>query len=91
MMSVKAPHAVGFGLPNRTGKWLALVAGLLIIGVVAFVILPALSDFMGFREVHNMIIEEKIEAGAWYYIFVDKIKDIEPAVRDTMQYTPRKF
>ena len=51
MMSVKAPHAVGFGLPNRTGKWLALVAGLLIIGVVAFVILPALSDFMGFREV----------------------------------------
>ena len=91
MMSIKAPHAVGFGLPNRTGKWLAFVAGLFIIGVVAFVILPALSDILGFREVHNMIIEEKIEAGAWYYIFVDKIKDIEPAVRDTMQYSPRKF
>ena len=91
MMSVKASHTVGFGLPNRTSKWLALVAGLLIIGVVAFVIMPALSDAMGFREVHNMIIEEKIEAGAWYYIFVDKIKDIEPAVRDTMQYTPRKY
>ena len=90
-MSVKASHTVGFGLPNRTSKWLALVAGLLIIGVVAFVIMLALSDAMGFREVHNMIIEEKIEAGAWYYIFVDKIKDIEPAVRDTMQYTPRKF
>ncbi len=91
MMSVKAPHTVGFGLPNRTGKWLAFVAGLLIIGVVAFVILPAMSDALGFREAHNLIIESKIEAGAWFYIFVDQIKDIEPAVHDTMQYTPRNF
>ena len=91
MMSVKAPHAVGFGLPNRSGKWLALFAGLLVIGVVAFVILPALSDALGFREAHNLIIEENIEAGAWYYIFVDKIKDIEPAFRDTMNHTPRNF
>ena len=78
-------------MPNRTRQWLALFAGLLAIGVVAFVILPALSDVLGFREAHNLIIEENIEAGAWYYIFVDKIKDIEPAFRDTMNHTPRNF
>ena len=91
MQSAKLPHGLYFGMPNRTRQWLALFAGLLAIGFVAFVILPALSDALGFREAHNLIIEENIEAGAWYYIFVDKIKDIEPAVRDTMQYTPRNF
>ena len=91
MQSVKLPQGLYFGMPNRTRQWLALFAGLLVIGVVAFVILPALSDALGFREAHNLIIEENIEAGAWYYIFVDKIKDIEPAFRDTMNHTPRNF
>ena len=91
MQSVKIPHGLYFGMPNRTRQWLALFAGLLVIGFVAFVILPALSDALGFREAHTLIIEENIEAGAWYYIFVDKVKDIEPAVRDTMRHTPRNF
>ena len=91
MQSVKIPQGLHLGLPPRTMQWVAFFAGLLTIGFVAFVVLPALSDLLGFREAHNLIIVEDIEAGAWYYIFVDKVKDVIPAVRDTMQHTPRNF
>lgn len=39
--------------------------------------LQSLSKLVGFSEQHQVIIDEKIEAGAWFYIFVDQIKDIE--------------
>lgn len=91
MQALKMSRGIDLGLPPRLKKWLALLAGLLVLGFVAFVVLPVLSDVLGFREAHNLIIEENIEAGAWFYIFVEKIKDIEPAIRDTLQHTPRNF
>jgi hypothetical protein len=51
--------------------------------------LPFLSQLAGFSEEHQVIIDEKIEAGAWFYIFVEKINtDIEPRIIDTMRFTP---
>ena len=74
-------------LPGLLKKWAAFILGLLALYLFAFVFLPYLSDVLpGFRQAHDVIIEEKIEAGAWFYIFVEKVGEIEPAVRDTMTY-----
>ena len=50
--------------------------------------LQSLSKLVGFSEQHQVIIDEKIEAGAWFYIFVDQIKDIEPRITHTLKYAP---
>jgi len=54
---------------------------------VAFVS-PFMSDVLGFSDAHQAIIDENIDAGEWFYIFVDQMRDIEPRVQHTLQYTP---
>lgn len=66
-----------------------LMISLVLLYLFVAVGLPFLSQLAGFTEEHQVIIDEKIEAGAWFYIFVEKINgDIEPRVRHTMQFTP---
>lgn len=77
-----------FNLTPPARKWLSFLAGLLLLYAFAFVFLPFMSDFLGFTEAHQIIIDEKIEAGAWFWIFVEKIGDIEPRVYNTIEYTP---
>lgn len=91
MIVLKIHQCLEFKIPNRLCRWLALIASLLLLGLVAFVFLPWLSEALGFKEAHALIIEEKIDAGAWFYIFVEKIWSIEPAVSDGMQYAPKGF
>jgi hypothetical protein len=77
------------GLPGPFKKWIALILCLLALYLFAFVFLPFLSNSLpGFRQAHDIIIEEKIDAGAWFYIFVEQIGEIEPVMRDTMKYPP---
>ena len=66
---------------------------LLIIGLVSMYLfvavgLPFFSQLVGFSEEHQVIIEEDIHAGEWFYIFVEQIKEIEPRVAHTLRYTP---
>jgi hypothetical protein len=69
-------------------KWSALVACSIALYLFAFQFLPFVSLLPGFRHAHEVITEEKVEAGAWFYVFVEKMRDIEPAMRDTLEYTP---
>ncbi|MGL4308094.1 hypothetical protein [Cetobacterium sp. SF1] len=48
--------------------------------------LPYLDKSLGFVEARNILIEEKIEAGAWYYIFVDKVENSSENVRNSLEY-----
>ncbi|MGI6685117.1 MAG: hypothetical protein ACOX47_06525 [Bacillota bacterium] len=78
---------------NRRGfvinQTLLLIIGLGLLYLFVAVGLPFLSQLAGFTEEHQVIIDEEIEGGAWFYIFVEKINtDIEPRVRHTMQFTP---
>jgi hypothetical protein len=81
-------------MQNRTWKRVArlslLVIGLVLLYFFVALGLPFLSQATGFSEVHQVIIDEKIEAGAWFYIFVEQIRDIEPRVTHTLKYTPGK-
>ena len=84
----EAEHSGFPCLTTRTRKWTALLCCSALVLFFSFVVLPALSTALGFSEAHALIIEEKIEAGAWFYIFVEKIWDIEPAVSNTLRYPP---
>jgi len=74
--------------PNRLNRLSLLVLGLVLLYFFVVVGLPFLSQLSGFSEAHQVIIDENIEAGAWFYIFVEQMREIEPRVRHTLQYTP---
>ena len=69
-------------------KSLALVLSLVLLYSFVTVGLPFLSRAAGFSAQHQIIIDEKIEAGAWFYIFVEQIREIEPRVTHSLQYAP---
>jgi hypothetical protein len=73
-----------FKIPKSAG----LVLGLVLMYLFVSIGLPFLSQLAGFTEEHQVIIEEDIHAGEWFYIFVEQIKEIEPRVTHTLQYTP---
>ena len=76
------------GFWNRTARYSLLVLGLVVLYFFVAVGLPFMSDLTGFSDAHQIIIDENIEAGAWFYIFVEQIRDIEPRVTHKLQYTP---
>lgn len=72
----------------RLNKSVLLILSLVVLYLSVTVGLPSLSKLVGFSGYHQVIIDEKIDAGEWYYIFVDQIRDIEPRVTNTLKYTP---
>lgn len=72
----------------KINKSLLLILSLLLLYSFVTVGLPSLSKLVGFTEQHQIIIDEKIEAGAWFYIFVEQIREIEPRVTHSLQYSP---
>lgn len=72
----------------RLNKYLKLILSLVLLYSFVTVGLPNLSKLVGFTEQHQIIIDEKIEAGAWFYIFVEQIREIEPRVTHSLKYSP---
>ena len=61
-----------FKIPKSAG----LVLGLVLMYLFVSIGLPFLSQLAGFTEEHQVIIEEDIHAGEWFYIFVDKSRKL---------------
>lgn len=72
----------------KLNKYLKLILSLVLLYSFVTVGLPNLSKLVGFTEQHQVIIDEKIEAGAWFYIFVEQIREIEPRVTHSLKYSP---
>ena len=72
----------------RLNKSVVLILSLVVLYLFVTVGLSALSKAVGFSEQHQIITDEKIEAGAWFYIFVEQTREIEPRVRDALKYAP---
>ncbi|MEW6661162.1 MAG: hypothetical protein ACOY9Y_01550 [Bacillota bacterium] len=72
------------GPPGVHRRLVSLIIGALLLGYFAFGFLPFLSNFLGFRQAHDVVIEEGIEAGAFFYTGVTKIREIEPRIRSLM-------
>lgn len=72
----------------KMNKTVLLVLGLVLMYLFVAIGLPFMSQMVGFTEEHQVIIDEDIHAGEWFYIFVEQIRDIEPRFRDTLKYSP---
>jgi len=72
----------------RLNKYVKLILSLILLFSFVTVGLPNLSKFVGFSKQHQLIIDEEIEAGAWFYIFVEQIREIEPRVTHSLKYSP---
>lgn len=74
----------------KINKTLLLILSLTLLYLFVSLGLPFLSQLAGpgFQASHQTIIEEEIPAGEWFYIFVPQIRDIEPRIRHTLEYTP---
>lgn len=72
----------------KLNKSVLLSLSLVVLYLFVTVGLPSLSKLVGFSKYHHVIIEEKIDAGEWYYIFVEQIREIEPRVTHSLHYAP---
>lgn len=71
---------------NKAVRWCYFIVGSCLLYFLAFVFLPYASKGLGFETAHNTIIEEKIEAGAWYYIFVEKAEPSANTIKNKLRY-----
>ena len=67
-------------------RWCYFIVGSGLLYLFAFVFLTYASKGLGFENAHNKIIEEKIEAGAWYYIFVEKAEPSANNIKNKLRY-----
>ena len=75
-------------MKRKIKEYISLTFGLLSIYALCNFILPILDNVLGFKEAHELFIEEKIEAGAWFYIFVEKVGPSSENIRHSLKYNP---
>lgn len=76
------------GPPGTNNKWLVFLLTVSLLMIFAFVLLPGLPGLLGLKHSHNLIIEEGIEAGAFFYPDVKKVGEAESYLRDSRDYAP---
>lgn len=69
-------------------RWLALVVAVLCMAGFAFLGLPALERLPGLGPAVKAVRESGIEAGAFFYTDVDKVREAELHVRHSRDYAP---
>ncbi len=74
--------------PPGTNRWIVFLLWLLILVAFAFIVVPGLPGLLGIQQAHNLIIDEGIEAGAFFYPDVKKVGKAESYLRDSRDYAP---
>lgn len=77
-------------MKNKFRQICSLLLGFSSIYLLAIYGLPFLDNTLGFKEAHDILIEEKIESGAWYYIFVEKVGPSSENIRHSLKYNPMR-
>jgi len=80
-----------FNNSSKRGKIIRisiLIIGLILPFLFVVFVLPFLSQSLGVAHFHQIIIDEGIDAGAWFWIFVEQFHEIIPNIRHQMQFTP---
>ncbi|NQT15025.1 MAG: hypothetical protein HQ582_19875 [Planctomycetes bacterium] len=75
--------------PSVRGRWARFLAGLLVILLFAFGVVPALQRLGPVREVREAIQERGIDATALIYTESDVAGDAEASLRNALRYSPR--
>ena len=65
-----------------------LLAGFILPFFFVVHVLPFMSEALGVAHMHQIIIDEEIDAGAWFWAFVEQYSEIIPSIRNQMRFTP---
>lgn len=84
---------VGFGSPGAgrsgtAGRWARFLGGLLVIGLFAFGVIPAVQRLGPVREVRDAIQSSGTDASALFYTESDVSSEAEASLRDALRYPP---
>ncbi|MFC1596440.1 hypothetical protein ACFL5Q_00640 [Planctomycetota bacterium] len=88
-MPILAAASTPAATPGARGRWARFLAGLLVILVFAFGIVPSLQRLGPVREVRDAIQERGIDATALIYTESDVAGDAEASLRNAIRYAPR--
>ena len=80
-----------FNSSNKRGKFiriLVLIIGLMLPFFLVSFGLPVLSESLGAAPYHQVIRDSGIDAGAWFWIFVEEFSEILPMMRHQLEFTP---
>jgi|GEM_PF-5210081 len=82
-----------FRSSSKRGKFIRL--SVLIVGLILpffFIIfgLPFLSQAFGAAHLHQVIIDEGIDAGAWFWSQMENFHEIIPRMRHQIQFSPAR-
>lgn len=69
-------------------KWLSFLLGVLLIWVFIFLVAPLIDHVPVVGQAHNTIKEEGIEAGAFWYVDVEKVAKAATFMRNVRDFAP---
>jgi len=87
--SAFAPGPPVAGGPGTAGRWARFLAGLLVILLFAFGVIPGLQRLGPVREVREAIRRAGIDASALIYTESDVSFEAEASLRDALRFPPR--
>lgn len=75
--------------PEAKGrKWLCFLFGVLLIWLFVFIVAPLIDRVPFVGQAHGTIKEEEIEAGAFWYVDVEKVAKAATFMRNVRDYAP---
>jgi len=83
------PGQPAAGLSGTAGRWARFLAGLLVILLFAFGVIPGLQRLGPVREVREAIRSTGIDASALIYTESDVSFEAEASLRDALRFPPR--
>jgi hypothetical protein len=87
--SAFAPGLPAAGGSGRAGRWARFLAGLLVILLFAFGVIPAVQRLGPVAEVREAIRSAGIDASALIYTESDVSFEAEASLRDALRFPPR--
>ncbi len=77
------------GTPGARHRWTRFLAGVLLIFLFAFGVIPGVQRLGPVREVHEAIQESGIDATALFYTESEVSSEAEASIRNAIKYSPR--
>jgi hypothetical protein len=75
---------------GATHRWARFLAGLLVILLFAFVVIPGLQHLEPVRQVHDAIQNRGIDATALFYTESEVSSEAEASIRNAMRYSAHR-
>jgi hypothetical protein len=89
-VSAPSPRRLGGAKRSAVQRWCRFLAGLLVILLFAFGVIPGLQRLEPVREVCDAIRKAGIDASALFYTESDVSSEAEASIRDAIRYSSHR-